>query len=151
MPPDGPPAASEPVTSDSYIIAFVAVNVVAGAAVAATTAAAGVAPLKAAVLTITMLAGAAQLAVVAVMLVSGPAWAMLVAAMLINARFLMLGASIAPLMRMSAPARAVASWMLIDPTVLMVRSEPDRRLATRIFWRAGIPLVVSWSVGAVIG
>ena len=135
----------------SQIATFAAVNVVVGATVGATSVAAGLSVAMSVVLTIALFAGASQLAALAVMLASGPAWAMWVAAMLVNSRFVMLGAGIAPRVRMSAASRAAGAWVLVDPVAIMVRSEKNAAAGTRTFWRSGLSLLSGWSLGAVIG
>lgn len=151
MPDPDARAGAQTVVTPSQIAVFAAVNVVVGATVAATSVAVGLSVTKSIVLTVALFAGASQLAAIAVMLAGGPAWAMWVAAMLVNARFVMLGASIAPHVRMRAAARAGAAWLLVDPVAIMVRAERDAGAGARTYWRSGLGLLSAWTFGSIIG
>lgn len=145
------PGPSTTRTSWGQIVALAAVNLVVGTTVGATSVAAGLSVPMTIVLTIMLFAGAAQLAALAVLMAAGPLMTAWLVVMLVNARFMILGASIAPRLGMGKAQRFAAAYLLIDPVVLLAGAEDNEREARRTYWKAGITVFASWCVGGMIG
>lgn len=133
------------------IAAVVGVNVVVGATVAAAAVGFGMSDVMAAALTIGMFSGAAQFAAMSTLAAAGSFGVVVLAAMLINARYILLGASIASTIGGSRVERLLIAPLLIDPIVVIAQREPHPSLARRTFvWGGGLTLV-GWTLGGLGG
>jgi predicted branched-subunit amino acid permease len=150
-----PPADLAPVETRrrlwSQLAVLAAVNTIVGTTVGATSVAAGLSVTMTIVLTVLLFAGAAQLAALAVLMASGPLVTAWLVVMLVNARFLILGASLAPRLGMGLGQRIFAAYLLVDPVALLAGIEDNALEARRTYWKVGIVVFSSWSLGGVLG
>lgn len=111
---------------------------------------AGLSPLQACVMSLTVFAGGAQLAAVGI-IATGGAVAAVAAGLLVNARYLGLGAAMAPRLRGSVFRRGLAAQLLIDESAAIAIAEPEPERAEAGFWLTGVLLYVSWNFGTAAG
>ncbi len=115
---------------------------------------AGLAPVLGLGMSVIVFAGAAQLATVQ-LLSTGAGFLVVVATgLVINARHLMYSASIEPHLRqLSAPAKAVAAYLLTDQTYALSIARFSRESAAKLWFHvgAGLTLWLTWQVTTAIG
>jgi predicted branched-subunit amino acid permease len=143
-----PPSRSDRLTQ---IATVAAVNAVVGATVAATAVSYGMSRPMAIAMTAGMFSGAAQYAAMSTYAAAGGLTAILLAAMLINARFLLLGASLAPQIDATRRQRLAMAVLLVDPIVVIAQREGDPARIRRTFAVGGAVTLASWGVGSVVG
>lgn len=137
--------------SSAQIGAVAGVNAAVGATVAATAVDLGISGPMSAVLTAGMFSGAAQFAAMSTQAAGSGPPVVILAAMLVNARFILLGASVAATIGGARIARLVVAPLLVDPIVVISKRAPDARSARRLLVGGGLVTLLSWGLGAVAG
>jgi 4-azaleucine resistance transporter AzlC len=117
----------------------------------------GLSPAEAVLMSLTVFAGGAQLAAVEIWTQPPPLLAVLVSTVLINARYVLMSASLAPKVALlPLPARLFGFHVLADENwALAERRAAERPLTTAYFLTMGTAMLIAWSassgLGAVLG
>ncbi len=98
-----------------------------------------------------MFAGASQFTVLAIMSSNGSMVTAFVAATLLNARYGLLGLSVAHHLRMRFVERALAALVLGDPPVALALSEEDHDRRGRVYWITALWTAAGWLAGTLLG
>ena len=98
----------------------------------------------------TTFAGSAQFAAVSVLAANGPVASAVVAAVLLNARYVPIGASVAPVLRGRVLRRLLEAQLVVDESWALSHLGGGR-YDRRLLLGAGIALWVSWTSGTALG
>ena len=112
--------------------------------------AAGFGPLAIVVMSGTTFAGSAQFAAASVLEAGGAVSAAVAAAVLLNARYLPLGLSVAPILGGPAWKRFLTAQLVVDESWALA-ARPDGRFDRGILLGAGMALYVAWVAGSAVG
>lgn len=111
---------------------------------------AGFSPLQALVMSALVHAGAAQFAATSIVAAGGGIVSGVVAASLMNARFLAMGAALAPSLPGGPALRAVQAQTVVDPS-WVVASNGDGTFDRWLLFGATAPQYVGWISGTLLG
>jgi 4-azaleucine resistance transporter AzlC len=111
---------------------------------------AGLSPLAAIVMSLTTFAGSAQFAAVSVLGDGGALAGAVLAAVLLNARYLPIGASVAPVMTGGPVRRFLEAQLVVDESWAIGHLGEGRFDRGRILG-AGLVLYAAWTLGTVAG
>ena len=111
---------------------------------------AGFTPLQALVMSALVHAGAAQFAATSIVVTGGGVVAGVVAASLMNARFLAMGAALAPSLPGGPALRAVQAQTVVDPS-WAVANNGDGTFDRWLLFGATAPQYVGWISGTLLG
>jgi len=102
-------------------------------------------------LSVLVLAGAAQFMLVGILAAGGSVLAAVVAGLLVNLRHVPFGFTVGDVFGTRWRERIFGSYLMSDETVAftVAESTPTSRRAT--YWTCGIVLFVSWNIGVLIG
>lgn len=98
---------------------------------------------------VVVFSGTVQFTIVAMLVAGAGPLAVLGATFMVNVRNFALGGALRPHLTGSRMQRLVLSWFLIDETVGLALTDPER--ADRILLRLGVGAYLSWLVGTVVG
>ncbi len=112
--------------------------------------AAGMGRIAPIVMSMTTFGGSAQFAAASILGAGGGVAAAVVAALLLNARYGIIGLSVAPELHGNAPVRFVKAQLVIDES-WAVANRGDGHVDGRVMVGAGIALYVSWQAGTILG
>lgn len=112
---------------------------------------AGISPVMACVMSMSVFAGGAQFAALAVVSGGGSVMAAVLSGLVLNSRFLAFGMTLAPRLGDRWPQRAAAAHLLVDESFAMALAEGNPHRGRVAFWCSGLLLFALWNVGTAIG
>ncbi len=98
---------------------------------------------------IVVFSGTVQFTIVALLAAGAGPFGVLGATFMVNVRNLALGGALRPHLTGSRLQRLVLSWFLIDETVGLALTDPER--SDRILMQVGVGSYLAWVVGTIVG
>lgn len=106
---------------------------------------------QACTLSLAVFTGASQFAFIGVVATGGNPLTGAFTAILLGSRNLFYGLSLAPLLRLSGPARLASAHLVIDESTAMAVTRDSRRQARLGFYWTGVSIFVLWNLTTFLG
>lgn len=142
--------AAQPVRTLRPVLPVAAADLADGMAFGALAASVGMGVLAPVAMSLLVFSGSAQYGAVAVIAQHGSVWAVVGAAAALNARYLLMGTTIAPALTGSAWSRAGTAMLITDGSWAVAHRE-DGRYDLRTLRLAGSLCLCGWTLGTALG